>query len=47
LLGITSPALQDVIPAGWAFFWSNFGFGLDIREFQDNNRHGMLFGIVV
>jgi hypothetical protein len=47
LFFLSSPALQDVISATWTFFWSTLGFSLDIWEFQDNNRHGKLFGIVV
>jgi hypothetical protein len=42
-----SPTLKDLPPAVWTFLWTFFGFSLDIRQFQDKNRHGELLASVI
>jgi hypothetical protein len=42
LTPLPTPTLQDFPLAGWALFWTNFAFDLDIRQFQNHNGHDKL-----
>jgi hypothetical protein len=39
-----APTLEGFSLAIGTFLWPFFGFSLDIRQFQDKNRHGELLG---